>query len=156
MEYDAKNILQLAQSEGVMAALPNYRPKQISLGPLETEILNIIWEFGCATVKDVHDRILADPERELTYSSVTTVLNRLTQKGWLACDKTERIFSWRPLVSRSEAQVLKAYEQLHKFLEVSNPDIVAAFADSLDHTSLEQLEAIAQRIEAARRAREKE
>ncbi|MCL1474635.1 BlaI/MecI/CopY family transcriptional regulator [Argonema antarcticum] len=139
-----------------MAALPNYRPKQISLGPLETEILNIIWEFGCATVKDVHDRILADPERELTYSSVTTVLNRLTQKGWLACDKTERIFSWRPLVSRSEAQVLKAYEQLHKFLEVSNPDIVAAFADSLDHTSLEQLEAIAQRIEAARRAREKE
>jgi len=156
VEYNPKNILQLAQSEGVMAPLPSYRPKQLSLGPLETEILNIIWERGEASVKDIHDRILADPERELTYSSVTTVLNRLTQKGWLACDKTDRTFSWRPLVSRSEAQVLKAYEQLHKFLEVSNPDIVAAFADSLDHTSLEQLEAIAQRIEAARRAREKE
>lgn len=139
-----------------MTALPNYRPKQLSLGPLETEILNIIWQLGEATVKDIHERILAEPDRELTYSSVTTVLNRLTQKGWLACDKTGRTFTWRPLVSRSEAQVLKAYEQLHKFLEVSNPDIVAAFADSLDHTSLEQLEAIAQRIEAARRAREKE
>ncbi|MEH1949347.1 MAG: CopY family transcriptional regulator, partial [Nostoc sp.] len=29
-----------------MAPLPDYRPKQLSLGPLEAEILNIIWELG--------------------------------------------------------------------------------------------------------------
>ncbi len=137
-----------------MTPLPNYHPKQLSLGPLETEILNIIWELGEATVKDVHQRILADPVRELAYTSVTTVLRRLTEKGWLACDKKERTFCWRPLVSRQQAQVLKAHEQLHRFLAVSNPDVVAAFADSLDSASLDQLEAIAQRIQAARRARE--
>lgn len=134
--------------------MPNYRPKQLSLGPLEAEILNIVWELDSATVKDVHERILSDPNRELAYTSVTTVLNRLTAKGWLACDKTERIFLWRPLVSRSEAQVLEAYEKLQGFLAVGNPDIVAAFADSLDQVSLEQLEAIAQRISAVRRAKE--
>lgn len=139
-----------------MTSLPNYRPKQLSLGPLEAEILSIIWQLGVVTVKDVHERILADPERELAYTSVTTVLRRLTQKGWLACDRRERTFSWRPLVSRSEAQVLMAHDQLQKFLAVSNPDIVAAFADSLDSASLEQLQAIALRIEAARRAREEE
>ncbi len=137
-----------------MTPLPNYRPKQLSLGPLEAEILNTIWELGSVTVKDVHDRILADPDRELAYTSVTTVLRRLTKKGWLACDKGGRVFSWRPLVSRSEAQLLKAHEQLQQFLAVSNPDVVAAFADSLDSASCEQLEAIAQRIQAARRARE--
>ena len=137
-----------------MTPLPNYRPKQLSLGPLEAEILNIIWELGSATVKDVHERILADPDRELAYTSVTTVLRRLTQKGWLACDNKGRIFSWKPLVSREEAKVLEAYEKLHRFLEVSNPDIVAAFADSLDCASLDQLAAIAQRIQAARKARE--
>jgi len=137
-----------------MTPLPNYRPKQLSLGPLEAEILNTIWELGSVTVKDVHDRILADPDRELAYTSVTTVLRRLTEKGWLACDKGGRVFSWRPLVSRSEAQLLKAHEQLQQFLAVSNPDVVAAFADSLDSASCEQLEAIAQRIQAARRARE--
>ncbi len=137
-----------------MTPLPNYRPKQLSLGPLEAEILNTIWELGSVTVKDVHERILADPERELAYTSVTTVLRRLTEKGWLACDKRGRVFSWRPLVSRSEAQLLKAHEQLQQFLAVSNPDVVAAFADSLDSASCEQLEAIAQRIQAARRARE--
>lgn len=137
-----------------MAPLPNYRPKKLSLGPLETEIMNIIWELGGAAVKDVHDRILADPDRELAYTSVTTVLRRLTEKGWLACDTAQRTFYWRPLVTRREAEVLKAHEQLHQFLEVSNPDIVAAFADSLDCASLEQLEAIAKRIDAVRKARE--
>lgn len=147
---------QNAISNACMTPLPNYRPKQLSLGPLEAEILNIIWELGSVTVKDVHDRILADPDRELAYTSVTTVLRRLTQKGWLVCDKTERTFSWRPLVSRAEAQVLKAHDQLHQFLAVGNPDVVAAFADSLDSASVEQLQAIARRIDAARRAREGE
>lgn len=137
-----------------MPPLPDYRPKQMSLGPLETEILHIVWELGSATVKDVHDRILADPDRELAYTSVTTVLRRLTEKGWLACDTQGRAFYWRPLVTKEQAQAIDAHEKLHRFLAVSNPDVVAAFADSLDYASCEQLEAIALRIQAARRQRE--
>lgn len=137
-----------------MTPLPNYRPKQLSLGPLEAEILNIIWELTSATVKDVHERILADPNRELAYTSVATVLRRLTEKGWLKCDKKGRTFYWQPMVSRQQAQVIEAHEKLHRFLAVGNLDVVAAFADSLDSASVEQLEAIAQRIDAARQARE--
>jgi predicted transcriptional regulator len=137
-----------------MPPLPNYRPQQLSLGPLETEILKLIWELGSATVKDVHERILADPDRELAYTSVTTVLNRLTKKGWLSCYKQGRAFYWQPLISREEAQAIKSYEQLHRFLAVSSPDLVVSFADSLDTASLEQLEAIASRLEAVRRQRQ--
>ncbi|MDX2228902.1 MAG: BlaI/MecI/CopY family transcriptional regulator [Leptolyngbyaceae cyanobacterium bins.349] len=139
-----------------MAALPHHRPKQLSLGPLEREILHIIWELEPVTVKDVHDRILADPDRELAYTSVTTVLNRLTNKGWLACDKQGRSFTWRTLVSQAQANALQSYEQLNQFLAVSNPDVVAAFADSLDQTSVEQLEAIAAKLRAVRQAREEQ
>lgn len=137
-----------------MVPLPNHRPRQLSLGPLETEILSIVWKLGTVTVKDVHEQILTDPDRELAYTSVTTVLRRLTQKGWLACDRNERIFQWRPLVSQPEAQALMAFEKLSQFLEVGNPDVVAAFADSLDQTSIEQLDAIAHRLQAIRQARE--
>jgi predicted transcriptional regulator len=137
-----------------MAALPNHRPKQLSLGPLETEILQIVWEIGTVTVKDVHDRILSDPERELAYTSVTTILQRLTQKGWLRCDRQNRIYTWQALVSKEQALSLRAFEQLNQFLAVGNPDVVAAFADSLDQTSVDQLEAIAQRLRAMREARE--
>lgn len=139
-----------------MPSLPDFRPKQLSLGPLEFEILNLIWDLGTATVKQVHDQILTNPDRELAYTSVTTVLNRLTKKGWLACDKQNRSFIWRPLVSREQANSLWAYDQLQQFLAVGNPDTVAAFADHLDQASVEQLEAIADKIRAARKAREEQ
>jgi predicted transcriptional regulator len=137
-----------------MPPLPNHRPRKLSLGPLEREILNLVWNLGSATVKDIHERILADPDRELAYASVTTVLNRLTKKGWLICHKDERAFSWKAAISREEAQAIESYEQLHNFLSVSNPDLVASFADSLDTASLKQLEEIASRLEAVRRQRE--
>lgn len=137
-----------------MPPLPQPRPKHLSLGPLEAEILEILWKLGTATVKEIHDRILADPNRELAYASVTTVLRRLTQKGWLACDKADRAFRWRPLVSPEEAKILQAHDRLQNFLAVSNPEVVAAFADALDVASVEKLEAIAQRLKAARQAKE--
>jgi predicted transcriptional regulator len=133
-----------------MPPLPDYRPKQLSLGPLETEILNIVWDLGTATVKDIHDRILSDPDRELAYASVTTVLRRLANKGWVTCHKEERAYCWKPAVSRQQAQAIKSYDQLNHFLSISNPDLVASFADSLDTASLEQLAAIATRLQAIR------
>ncbi|WP_416669731.1 BlaI/MecI/CopY family transcriptional regulator [Egbenema bharatensis] len=139
-----------------MAPLPDHTPKQLSLGPLETEILGIIWELGSATVKEIHDRILADPDRELAYASVTTVLRRLEQKGWLTCSKDDRAFQWRPLVSCKDAKMLHAHDQLRRFLAVGNPDIIAAFADDLDRASVDKLDAIAQRLKAARQAREEQ
>ncbi len=139
-----------------MAPLPEYRPKQLSVGPLEAEILNIVWELGSVTVKDVHDRILSDPNRELAYTSVTTVLRRLTDKGWLKCDKCGRAFYWRPLLTKEQAQVIKAHEQLQRFLAIGNPDVIAAFADSLDEAASTQIQAIAKRVQDARKAREEQ
>ena len=139
-----------------MAPLPEPSPKQLSLGPLESEILEMIWALGSASVKDIHDRILTNPDRELAYASVTTVLQRLTQKGWLACDRQDRAFRWRLLVSQSEAQALQAHDQLQRFLAIGNPDVVAAFADQLDGASVEKIEAIAQRLKTIRQARQTE
>jgi predicted transcriptional regulator len=137
-----------------MAFLPKYRPQKLSLGPLETEILEVVWQLQTVTVKQVHDRILTNPDRELAYTSVTTVLRRLTAKGWLKCNKKGRAFCWEALISREQAQAIQSYEKLHDFLAVSNPDVVASFADSLDAASLEQMEQIASRLERIRRQRE--
>ena len=139
-----------------MVPLPNHRPKQLSLGSLEREIIEIVWELGAVTAKDVHNRILTDPDRELAYASVSTILNRLTQKGWLTCDKQERSHLWQARISATEAQALTAYEHLNQFLAVGNPDVVAAFADNLDCASMAQLEAIAQKLQAIRQAKEEQ
>ena len=137
-----------------MAPLPDCSPKNLSLGPLEREILAIVWELGEPTVRDVHSKILAQPDRELAYTSVTTVLNRLTQKGWLTCDKSNRIFRWTARLSRVEAQRLEAHAKLKEFLAVSTPELVAAFADSLDRASTDKMTEIARRLQAAKQERE--
>ena len=139
-----------------MAFLPDRKPKKMSLGPLEKEILEIVWQLKIVTVKKVHDRILQDPNRELAYTSVTTVLRRLTEKGWLKCSKKGRAFSWQAIISQQQAQAWQSYEKLNWFLAASNPDIVASFADSLDNASIDRIDAIAARLNSIRRQREEE
>lgn len=136
-----------------MTPLPKYRPKQLSLGPLEAEILNIIWNNSRLGATDIHDRILHDPDRELAYGSVMTVLRRLEQKGWIYCEKEGRTLYWQARISRAEAQALQAYHQLNRFLELGDADIVAAFADDLDRASMDKLEAIADRLTKLRQSR---
>ncbi|MEM6251401.1 MAG: BlaI/MecI/CopY family transcriptional regulator [Cyanobacteria bacterium P01_D01_bin.156] len=135
-----------------MSPFPAHRPSRLSLGPLEAEILEILWQLGTSSGTAIHDQILADIDRDLTYSSVATVLRRLEQKGWIAKRRVGRAYHWEPLLSENNAKVLRSHESLQQFLAASNPDIVAAFADTIDQDSLEQLEAITQRIQAARRA----
>ncbi len=137
-----------------MTPFPPYRPKKLSLGPLEAEIIEILWQLGATSATAVHQHILMDIDRELTYSSVSTVLKRLLKKGWVACDRQDRVHIWQVLVSERDAEILKAHEQLRQFLAVGSPEIVAAFADELDDASLAQIEAIAQKINAARHSRQ--
>lgn len=133
-----------------------HRPKSLSLGPLETEILEIIWQHNGATAKQIHEQILDNPDRELTYASVSTVLNRLVAKGWLSRKKHRRAFIWQPCLSRREAQVLQAHHQVKQLLAVGDAEIVAAFADELDNASLDRFEAMAQRLKAARLQRDRD
>ena len=137
-----------------MSFLPNYQPEKLSLGFLEQEILNIIWELKGATAKDIHDKILEQPDRELAYASVMTVLQRLMKKGWLKYEKKGRSFYWQTLVTKKQAQAIKSYEQLNNFLAISNADVVASFADELDTDSIEKIEAIANRLAHIRQQRE--
>ena len=137
-----------------MANFPPYKPKNLSLGPLETEIVEILWRLGETSATAVHQQILADINRELTYSSVSTVLKRLEKKGWVSCSRASRVHIWRAMVSQQQATILKAQEQLHRFLAVGSPEIVAAFADTLDDSSLAQINEIAQKIQAVRDARD--
>jgi predicted transcriptional regulator len=145
-----------------MAPLPAKRPNQLSLGPLETEILAILWSQGAATVRAIHNHILADPNRDLAQASVTTVLQRLAKKGWVtrqatrqsASGKPRRVYLWQPTISQQEAEMVMAHQQLQDFLAIGTPDLVAAFADSLDKADVDKLDAIAHRLRLLRQARE--
>lgn len=57
------------------------RPSSPHPTDLELEILKILWRDGPSVVQHVRDALA--PERKLAYSSVITIMNIMTDKGYL-------------------------------------------------------------------------
>ena len=58
------------------------------LGGTEMEVLRQVWTLGRATARDVHDRI----DRDLAYTTVTTVIKNLADKGYLSYERDGATF----------------------------------------------------------------
>lgn len=70
------------------------------LGPLETEVMETVWDLGDTTVRDVH-AALSD-QRDLAYTTVMTTMARLASKGLLLRDTSGLAHRYRPAISREE------------------------------------------------------
>ena len=71
------------------------------LGPLEIDIMKVVWELGDVAVSDVLRRLR--PQRQLHHNTVMTTMKRLTDKGLLEeYARDGRTNGYRPKVSREE------------------------------------------------------
>lgn len=76
---------------------------------LELQALKALWMLGSGTVADVRDAL--EPERELAYTTVLTLLDRLETKGAVQRRKQGRGYVYRPELSR-EAALERALERV--------------------------------------------
>jgi predicted transcriptional regulator len=72
-----------------------------SLGKLQRSVMEIVWELGEATVSQVRVRLAH--ERELAYTTVLSVLQKLEKAGWLRHRSDGRSYVYRPRRSRGDA-----------------------------------------------------
>ena len=68
---------------------------------LELEILKILWQQGPCTVEQVRESLSA-VDRDLTHSSVITVMNIMVKKGYLERNKQGRAFQYEAHVSDTQ------------------------------------------------------
>jgi predicted transcriptional regulator len=81
------------------------------LGPLEAEVMEIIWARGAALVSEVEEVLNKRRETPLAYKTVLTICTRLSDKGILSHEKEGRAFRYYPTMTESEfisAQASKA------------------------------------------------
>lgn len=64
-----------------------------TLGETELEFLQHVWGLGHATVGEVHQRVLVT--REVAYTTVMTVLKRLTKKGFSTVETDGMAYVYR-------------------------------------------------------------
>lgn len=77
------------------------RPSSSHPTELELEILKILWQAEPQTVEQVREALTA-AGRELTHSSVITMMNIMVKKQYLKRQKAGRAFEFRSCVSDKE------------------------------------------------------
>lgn len=73
-------------------------PLESLLGPLEQDVMDVVWRLGDATVRDVHEELAAT--RKIAYTTVMTTMTRLAAKGLLKRDTAGLAHRYGAAVSR--------------------------------------------------------
>ena len=121
-----------------------------SLGDLERDVMRLIWEHGPTTADALRERL----DRPLKDSTVRTVLRRLEEKQYLTHTVDNRTFIYAAVEGR-ERMAAKAVKRLVDwFCDGSVEDVLVGMVDE-SVLSEKQLDALAKKIEEARRAKSK-
>jgi predicted transcriptional regulator len=90
---------------------------QVTLGFLELDVMDILWNQGAVCVRDVVDKL----ERKLAYTTVMTTLDRLYKKGLLRRQMSERAFIYSAALSRRDWERKRAGDLLAGLLAGPEP-----------------------------------
>jgi len=85
--------------------------------PLELECLKVLWGLGEGSVRDVRQVLVGN--RNLAYTTVMTVLERLEKRGGVTRRKQGRSFIYVPKVSQDALRQLAVKELVDAFFEGS-------------------------------------
>ena len=114
------------------------------LGDLEREVMTQLWDATePLTVRQVHERLSRD--RDLAYTTVMTVLDRLAKKGVVDQQRADRAYRYAPAQSREEMTAALMLDALSAAPDGATRD--AALAHFVGRLSPEALTAA---IEAAK------
>ena len=78
------------------------KDSEIRLGRLETQIMNVVWEKGKATVHEVKEAL--GKGRKPAYSTILTMMRKIEAKGYLEHDVDDRTYVYRPTISQDAAR----------------------------------------------------
>ncbi len=119
------------------------------LGPLEQNILEILWDHGEGTVNDVTPHL----SRPLAYTTVMTTLDRLYKKGLLARRREDRAYVYSARHNREEFERRRADDFMTEFLAGPEPArgiLLSCLIDSIGRTEPALLDELEARIRARR------
>ena len=94
--------------------------------PLELECLKALWVLGEGSVKDVRELVTRD--RNLAYTTIMTVLERLARRGGVARRKNGRFFLYSPLIERDVLRRVAVRELVDRFFD-GDPRALIRFVD---------------------------
>jgi len=102
---------------------------QKNLGPLEQKVMDCIWRIENVSVRDVYACL--KKSRKIAYTTIMTVMTRLTIKGFLLRKKKGKAYIYSPKKSKRQAVKDAVKKMFDSLLEQYGQETVAAFTDEL-------------------------
>lgn len=119
------------------------------LGPLESEIMDVVWNLEVVTVRDVHGSL--SERRDIAYTTVMTTLGRLADKGFLRRIQDQPAHRYTAVVTR-EQYAKTTVKSVVDWLVDHFPDpAVAYFVDKVENEDEEVIDRLKEAIEQRKR-----
>ena len=115
------------------------------LGPLEGDVMEVAWEEGEVTVRDVHEAL--NRTRPVAYTTVMTTMGRLADKGLLRRVEDRKAHRFTPLLSREQYADSTVKSVVDWLLTQFRDPAVAYFLDRVQKEDERVIQALRQAIE---------
>ena len=118
------------------------RESRKPLTATELEMMNVIWRIGPCSVAQVVEQL--SPTRELAYTSVSTIVRILEQKGYVASAKAGRGHLYSAAIAKEDYQAISLRHLVDNIFEGTPTLMVKRLLDSntLTEEELAQIKAL--------------
>ena len=128
------------------------RKNESRLGPLESAVLERLWEAGSSDVMSVHRAV--GHARRLTRNTIHSTLERLVRKRLAVREKRGRAYWYEATVSRSDYLVRSVHELLDSLPHSDPQTLLAGFVDFAHRTGESGLRDLEDLVRRRRRSLE--
>ena len=97
------------------------------LTEVELEFMSAVWQINGGTVREVMAQLAAD--RDLAYTSASTILRILEQKKFLVSERSEKSFIYKPLIEKEVYQSTYLMNVSQKLFDNTPSAMVARLVD---------------------------
>ncbi len=123
-------------------------PLDSMLGPLEQEVMDVVWSLGDTTVRDVHGELAS--RRQIAYTTVMTTMTRLAAKGLLSRDTDGLAHRYQPAIAR-ETYARSTVGNVLSWLLERYPEPAASYlAEVVEDVDTMTLDTLRSAVERAR------
>jgi predicted transcriptional regulator len=133
-----------------MSRKRRHTPLAAVLGPLETEVMEAVWDGGEVTVRDVQSVLMK--QRPVAYTTVMTTMGRLADKGFLQRIEVQPAHRYSALLSRDEYAETTVSSILDWLVGQFGDPAVAYFVDRIEKEDAALLNTLREAIESRKAA----
>ena len=124
------------------------RKKSEQLTDGEQAIMNILWDKGECSVKEIADTLSLD--KPTAYTTVQTMCKIIAEKGYAKYRKEGRAFVYSPLITQKDARQGALSSLLNRFFG-NSPELLAQHLMQETDIDLDDLSSLQQQIDDAKK-----